>query len=157
MHLILPFPEALELATAEKPLPAPVERVSCTGSTVFVSINPEPVMSKLPNMLRAAVPKVRLELRFLTFHAGIATFELFTNVLSLPVHRLINLITTAIPLPNGVKIEKGVSAPHVTVDIQSFIDKQVGGLTLDEFYLFEGDIVAVATLNAFRTRPAKFR
>ena len=156
-HLILPFPEALELATAEKPLPAPVERVSCTGSTVFVSVNPEAVMSKLPKLLRAATPKVRLALRFLTFHAGVATFELFTDVLSLPVHRLINLLTTAISVPEGVKIDKGASAPRVTVDLQRFIDQQVSGLTLSEFYIFEGDVVVVATLRDFRTRPAEPR
>jgi len=144
----------LELATAEKPLPAPVERVSCTGSTVFVSVNPEAVMSKLPKLLRAGVPKVRLELRFLTFSAGVATFELLTDVLSLPVHRLINLITAAIALPEGVKIDKGEGAPRVTIDLQSFIDQQVSGLTLSEFYLFEGDLVVVAALDNLRTRPA---
>ncbi len=149
MHLILPFPEALELATSRQPLPAPIEQVSCVGSTVFVSINPESV---LPRFLRAAAPKVRLELRFLRFEAGVATFALFTNVLALPVHRLINLLTAAIPLPEGVRIEKGDSAPRVSVNVQRFIDAQVSGLTLDEFYLFEGDVVAVATIRNFRTR-----
>ena len=148
MHLILPFPEALELATSQRPLPAPIEGVSCAGSTVFVSINPESV---LPKFLRAAAPKVRLELRFLTFAAGVATFELFTNVLALPIHRLINLLTAAIPLPEGVRIEKGERAPRVTVNVQRLIDQQVSGLTLDEFYLFEGDVVAVATIRNFRT------
>ena len=99
---------------------------------------------------------MRLELRFLSFHARASPpSSCLQNVLSLPVHRLINLITTAIPLPKGVKIDKGVSAPHVTVDVQSFIEQQVSGLTLDEFYLFEGDLVAVATLHTFRTRPTK--
>lgn len=149
MHLILPFPEALELAESQQPLPAPIEGVSCVGSTVFVSINPESV---LPKFLRAAAPKVRLELRFLSFAAGVATFALFTNVLALPVHRLLNLLTAAIPLPEDVRIEKGDSAPRVTVNVQQFIDAQVSGLTLDEFYLFEGDVVAIATLRNFRTR-----
>lgn len=130
-------------------MPAPIERVSCTGNTVLVNINPS-VLPKLPKMLRAAAPKVRLELRFLNFAAGVATFELFTDVLSLPVHRLINLITTAIPLPDGVRVEKGDQAPRVVVNVQRFIDQRVGGLTLDEFYLFEGDVVAVATLRNFR-------
>lgn len=151
MHLILPFPEALELATSQNPLPSAIETVSCSSDTVHVSINPESV---LPRLLRGAVPKVRLELRFLEFTAGVATFELTTNVLSLPVHRLINLLTRAIPLPEGVSIEKGESAPRVTVDVQRFIDGEVAGLTLDEFYLFEGDIVAVATLKDFRTLRA---
>lgn len=149
MHLILPFPEALELAESQQPLPAPIEGVSCVGSTVFVSINPESV---LPKFLRAAAPRVRLELRFLSFAAGVATFALFTNVLALPVHRLLNLLTAAILLPESVRIEKGDSAPRVTVNVQQFIDAQVSGLTLDEFYLFEGDVVAIATLRNFRTR-----
>lgn len=127
--------------------------MTCSGSTVFVSINPEPVLSKLPKVLRAGVPKVRLELRFLSFTAGVATFELFTNVLSLPVHRVVNLISNAIPLPEGVSVDKGDQAPRVVVDVQRLIDRQVTGLTLDEFYLFEGDVVAVATLRNFRTRP----
>ncbi len=111
----------------------------------------------MPKILRAATPKVRLELRFLNFAAGVATFELFTNVLSLPVHRLLNLLVDAVPLPEGVKVEKGESAPRVVVDVQRFIDQQVSGLTLDEFYLFEGDVVAVATLRDFQTRSTAKR
>lgn len=126
--------------------------MSCTGSTVFVNVSPESVLPRLPRILRAAAPKVTLELRFLGFAAGVATFELFTNVLSLPVHRLLNLLVAAVPLPNGVRIEKGESAPRVVVNVQRFIDQQVSGLTLDEFYLFEGDVVAVATLRNFRAR-----
>ena len=145
----MPFPEALELITAEKPLPTAVEHVTCAGNAVFVTLNPESV---LPKILRAAVPKVRLELRFLNFKAGTATFELFTNVLSLPVHRLLNLLTAALPLPDGVRVEKGDGVPRVIVNVQRFIDEQVSGLTLDEFYLFEGELVAVATLKNFRTR-----
>lgn len=128
--------------------------MSCTGNTVFVNVNPESV---LPKILRAAAPKVRLELRFLSFAAGVATFELFTNVLSLPVHRLLNLLVAAVPLPDGVRVEKGESAPRVVVDVQRFIDQQVLGLTLDEFYLFEGDVVAVATLRNFSTRSTAKR
>ncbi len=148
MHLILPFPEALELATSQRPLPSAIETVTCSGDTVFVSVSPENV---LPRLLRGVVPKVKLELHFLSFASGVATFELITNVLSLPVHRLINGLTTAIPLPEGVHIEKGEGAPHVVIDLQTFIDKQVSGLTLSEFYLFEGELVAVATLRNFRT------
>lgn len=148
MHLILPFPEALELATSQKPLPSAIEGVTCEGDTVFVSINPETV---LPRFLQGVVPKVRLELRFLSFTAGVATFELVSNVLSLPLHRLINLLTAAIPLPEGVKIEKGEGTPRVVVALQGFIDQQVSGLTLSEFYLFDSEIVAVATLHNFRT------
>ena len=152
MQLILPFPEALELATAEKPLPAPIEQVSCAGSTVFVQISPESV---LPRFLRAAAPKVRLELHFLSFAAGVATFELVTNVLSLPVHRLLNFLTDAILLPEGVRVEKGESAPRLIVDLQKLIDEQVSGLTLDEFYLHEGDVVVLAALRNFRTKPTR--
>ena len=150
MQLILPFPEALELATAEKPLPAPIEQVSCTGSTVFVQVSPESV---LPKFLRAAAPKVRLELHFLTFRAGVATFNLVTNVLSLPVHRLLNFLTDAVPLPEGVRIEKGDTTPRLVVDIQKLINERVSGLSLDEFYLHEGDVVMLATLQNFRTKP----
>lgn len=148
MHLILPFPEALELATSQKPLPAAIEGVTCEGDTVYVSINSETV---LPRFLQSVAPKVRLELRFLSFTAGVATFELVSNVLSLPLHRLINLLTAAIPLPEGVKIEKGDGTPRVVVELQRFIDQQVSGLTLNEFYLFDSEIVAVATLHHFRT------
>ncbi len=149
MQLILPFPEALELATAEKPLPAPIEQVSCVGSTVFVQITSESV---LPRFLRAAAPKVRLELHFLTFTAGVATFNLVTNVLSLPVHRLLNFLTDAISLPEGVRIEKGESTPRLVVDIQKLVEEQVSGFRLDEFYLHEGEVVVLATLQNFRTR-----
>ena len=153
MQLVLPFPEALELATAEKPLPPAVQEVYCRGDTVFVTLNPETV---LPKALRAVAPKVRLELRFLTFQAGIATFELRTDVLSLPVHRLLNLITKALPLPEGVRLEQGERAPQVVIDVQKFINLQVSGLTLNEFYLHNGDLIAVATLRNFRTQPASY-
>ncbi len=150
MQLVLPFPEALELATAEKPLPSAVQEVYCRGDTVFVTLNPETV---LPKALRAVAPRVRLELRFLTFQTGVATFELLTNVLSLPVHRLLNLITKALPLPEGVRLEQGERAPQVVIDVQRFINQQVSGLTLNEFYLHNGDLIAVATLRNFRTHP----
>ncbi len=154
MQLILPFPEALELATAEKPLPAPIEHVSCVGSTIFVQITSESV---LPKFLRAAAPKVKLELHFLTFTAGVATFNLVTNVLSLPVHRLLNFLTDAIPLPKGVRVEKGETTPRLMVNIQKLVNEQVSGLTLDEFYLHDCEIVALATLNNFRTKPTSPR
>lgn len=149
MQIVLPFPEALELATAERPLPAAVQSVSCRGNTVFVTLNPESV---LPRPLRAVAPKVRLELRFLRFQSGTATFELLTDVLSLPVHRLLNLITRALPLPEGVRLEPGEKVPLLAVDVQRLINQQVSGLTLTEFYLHGGDLIAVATLHGFRTR-----
>lgn len=148
MQLVLPFPEALELATAEKPLPAAVQEIYCRGDTVFVTLSPETV---LPKALRAVAPRVRLELRFLHFQSGTVTFELVTNVLSLPVHRLLNFITKALPLPEGVRLEQGERAPQVVVDVQRLISQQVGGLTLNEFYLHNGDLIAVATLHNFRT------
>lgn len=148
MQLVLPFPEALELATAEKPLPTAVQEVYCRGDTVFVTLNPETV---LPKALRAVAPRVRLELRFLQFQTGVATFELRTNVLSLPVHRLLNLVSQALPLPEGVRLEQGDRAPLVSVDVQKLIDRRTRGLTLTEFYLHGGDLIAVATLQDFRT------
>jgi len=149
IHLVLPFPEALEVATSQKPLPPQIEGLSCQGSTVVVTVNPESV---LPKMLRRAVPRIRLELQFESFEAGVARFRLFTNVLSLPVHRLLNLLTQAIPLPRGVSVQKGVGAPAVLVDVQALIDQQLEGLTLEEFYLFGGDLVAVAKLQNFRKK-----
>lgn len=150
MQLVLPFPEALELATAERPLPSAVQEVYCRGNTVFIALNPETI---LPKPLRAVAPKVRLELRFLHFQTGVVTFELLTNVLSLPVHRLLNLIVKVLPLPEGVRLEPGENAPRVVVNVQSFINQRVSGLTLDEFYLHDGDLIAVATLRDLRTRP----
>lgn len=153
MHLILPFHEALELATAERPLPAPLEGVSCEGDTVFVTLGAEALLSGvLPSALRAAAPKVRLELRFRSFAAGVATFDLRTNVLALPVHRLLNRLTAAITLPAGVRIDRGAEAPQLTIDVQRFVDEQVSGLTLDELYLYGGEIVVVAMLRDLRTR-----
>ena len=109
--------------------------------------------SVLPKFLRAAAPKVRLELHFLTFTAGVATFNLVTNVLSLPVHRLLNFLTDAIPLPEGVRIEKGETTPRLVVNVQKLVNEQVSGLRLDELYLHEGDVVVLATLRDFRTKP----
>ena len=76
-----------------------------------------------------------------------------TNVLSLPVHRLLNFLTDAVPLPEGVRIEKGDTTPRLVVDVQKLISERVSGLSLDEFYLHEGDVVVLATLQNFRTLP----
>ena len=68
---------------------------------------------------------------------------------------MLNLITKALPLPEGVRLEQGERAPQVVVDVQKFINLQVGGLTLNEFYLHNGDIIAVATLYNFRTHSTR--
>lgn len=137
----------LALATAEKPLPPQVEQVTCSGSAVLVTLNPE---SFLPRPLRAVAPKVRLELHYLGFEDGVVSFSLLSNVLALPIHRLLNLLTAAVPLPPGVSIHKGASAPELRVDVQALVNRQVSGLFLEELYLHGGSVVAVARVEGFR-------
>lgn len=120
-----------------------IEHVHCEGRTIFVRINPESV---LPKFLRAAVGRVGLELNFLGYEQGTAFFALKSSVLSLPVHKLVNFITSAIHLPDGISITKGVDAPHLRINVQRFIDQQVSGVILQELHLHEGDLIAIADL-----------
>lgn len=149
MQLVLPFPEAIALATSEKPLPPQVERIVASGNTVHVTIDPKTV---LPQALHRLAPKVRLELTFRTFSAGVATFDLATNVYMIPLHRLLNLLTERIPLPEGVRIERGEREPRVLVDIQALMNQQVEGLELQEFYLYGGDFIITAKIRNFRQK-----
>ena len=149
MQLVLPFPEAVALATSDKPLPPQVERVVARGNTVHVTIDPK---TSLPQALHRIAPKVRLELTFRSFAAGVATFDLATNVYAVPLHRLLNLITDRIPLPEGIRIQRGEHEPKLLVDIQSLMNQQVEGLLLQEFYLYDGDFILSARIQNFKQK-----
>ena len=114
---------------------------------MLLNINPETI---LPRFLRAAVGRVGLELEFLGFEHGTAFFAMRSSVLSLPIHKLVNLLTSAISLPEGIRITKGVDAPHLRVNVQQFIDQNVSGVILHELHLHEGDVIAVADLSALK-------
>ena len=149
MQLVLPFPEAIDLATSDGPLPPQIERITAQGSTVHVTIDPK---TSLPQALHRVTPKVRLELTFRSFAAGVATFDLATNVYIIPLHRLLNLITERIPLPEGVRVQRGEEGPKVLLDIQALMNQQVEGLELQEFYLYEGDFIVTAKIQNFRQK-----
>ncbi len=149
MQLVLPFPEAIDLATSDKPLPPQIERIIAQGNTVHVTIDPK---TSLPQALHRIAPKIRLELTFRSFAAGVATFDLATNVYIIPLHRLLNLITERIPLPEGIRIQRGEREPKLLLDIQSLMNQQVEGLELQEFYLFEGDFIITAKIRNFRQK-----
>ena len=148
MQLILPFPEAIALATSEKPLPPQIERIIAKGNTLHVTVDPKTV---LPRALHRLAPKVRLELTFRSFAAGVATFDLATNVYAIPLHRLLNLISERIPLPKGIRLERGEHEPKVLVDIQALMNQQVQGVELSEFYLYKGDFIITAKIQNFKT------
>ena len=149
MQLVLPFPEAIDLATSDRPLPPQIERIVARGSTVHVTIDPK---TSLPQALHRIAPKVRLELTFRSFAAGVATFDLATNVFVIPLHRLLNLITERIPLPEGVRVQRGEEGPKVLLDIQALMNRQIEGLELQEFYLYEGDFIITAKIQNFRQK-----
>ncbi len=149
MQLVLPFPEAIDLATSGKPLPPQIERIIARGNTIHVTIDPK---TSLPQTLHRIAPKVRLELTFRSFAAGVATFDLATNVFIIPLHRLLNLITERIPLPEGVLIQRGEREPRVLLDIQALMNQQVEGLELQEFYLYDGDFILTAKIQNFRQK-----
>ena len=149
MQLVLPFPEAVDLATSGKPLPPQIERIIARGNTVHVTIDPK---AALPQALHRIAPKVRLELTFRSFSTGVATFDLATNVYVIPLHRLLNLITERIPLPEGIRIQRGEREPRVLVDIQALVSQQVEGLELQEFYLYGGDFIITAKIQNFRQK-----
>ena len=148
MQLVLPFPEAIDLATSEKPLPPQIERIIAKGNTLHVTVDPKTV---LPQALHRLAPKVRLELTYRSFAAGVAIFDLATNVYAIPLHRLLNLIVERIPLPKDIRIERGEREPKVLVDIQALMNQQVQGVELSEFYLYEGDFIITAKIQNFRS------
>ena len=149
MQLVLPFPEAIDLATSDKPLPPQIERIVAKGNTVHVTIDPK---TALPQALHRLAPKVKLELTFRSFAAGVATFDLATNVYAVPLHRLLNLITERIPLPAGIRVQRGEREPRVLMDIQALMNQQVEGLELQEFYLYEGDFILTVKVQNFRQK-----
>ena len=149
MQLVLPFPEAIDLATSDRPLPPQIERIVARGSTIHVTIDPK---TSLPQALHRIAPKVRLELTFRSFAAGVATFDLATNVFVIPLHRLLNLITERIPLPEGIRVQRGEEGPKVLLDIQALMNRQIEGLELQEFYLYEGDFIITAKIQNFRQK-----
>lgn len=149
MQLVLPFPEAIDLATSDKPLPPQIERIVARGSTIHITIDPK---AALPQALHRLAPKVKLELTFRSFSAGVATFDLVTNVYALPLHRLLNLITERLPLPEGIRIVRGEREPKMLMDIQALMNRQVEGLELQEFYLYEGDFILTAKVQNFRQK-----
>ena len=158
MRLVLPFSEALALATAEKPLPPVIRSLDCQGETITAEIDLEAIPSRsiALRLAAAAAGTVTVTARLTGFAAGVATFVLTAHARTLPAHKLVPFlldpVNTAIRdrgLPEGLLVlHRGDDAgPLVLIDLQKAIETKASGLTLTDLQLTDAVIHADATIG----------
>jgi hypothetical protein len=163
VRLMLPFPEALELALRGAPLPALISELVCSGATVRADLDLRAVPSP-PFALRAVAmvaPIVRVHATFRSFDAGKATFDLRVRAASVPLQRLLNQLTGLLNsglrsqhLPPGlVTVAQGPDGdPIVVVDLQAGVDANAAGVTVTRFAIDDGAVEVAATVHGFALR-----
>lgn len=163
MHLTLPFPEALELALQGAPLPRPIGDLTCVGATVRADIDLRRVPSP-PFALRAlaaVAPTVHVQATCRSFDAGKATFELAVRAASIPVQRLLNLLTPLVNtglrsqhLPEGlVVVRPGPDGePLAVLDLQAAVAIRTDGVTVTGFAIDDGAVEIAASVRGFVLR-----
>ncbi len=160
MKLSLPFPEALSLATAEKPLPAVIRSVDCHGETLRAEIDLDalPTRSIALQLAAAAAGTVTVTARLVGYSEGTATFVVTAHARNLPVHKLlpyvldpVNKATRARGLPEGLlEIQRGDGGPLVLVDVQKAVETRASGVTITQLQLLDGVIHAEAAIGTVR-------
>jgi len=162
MKLTLPFPEALSLATADKPLPPMIRSLVCQGQRIHAEIDLNAIDSNSTALRIAAAVAgtVSVTALFAGYSGGVATFAITAHALGLPVHKLLQFlldpVNTAIRergLPEGLLvIERGDAAPLVRIDVQKAIETKASGVTLTNLQLLDSVLHADATIGAVTVR-----
>ncbi len=162
MKLALPFPEALSLATAEKPLPPVLRSVDCRGDTLSAEIvlDALPTRSIAVQLAAAAAGTVAVTARFVGFSEGVVTFAVTAHARTLPVHKLLQFVLDPVNkairdrgLPEGlVRIDHGDAGPIVLIDVQQAVETKASGVTVTRLELLDAVIHAEATIGTVRLR-----
>jgi hypothetical protein len=162
MRLALPFPEALSLATAEKPLPAVIRSVDCRGETLHAEIDLDalPARSIALRLAAAAAGTVTVTARLAGYTAGVATFVVTAHARTLPAHKLLPFLLDPVNkairdsgLPEGLlQVQRGDADPLVLVDVQQAIETKASGVTVTSLQLLDAVIHAEATIGTVTLR-----
>jgi hypothetical protein len=158
MKLALPFPEALSLATAEKPLPPVLRSLTCVGDTIHAEVDPEAlsIRSFAVRLATAAAGMVTVTARFGGYADGVVTFAVTAHARTLPVHKLLPFVLDPINkavhdsgLPDGmVEIRHGEEGALVLIDVQKAVETKASGVTMQNLQLLDGVIHADALIGA---------
>ena len=151
-QLILPFAELLEIIRGVKPLPRQVEALRCEGDTIHLTVNPE---TALPSFLKGVSPKINAALKYREFRNGTLILDLHTKVFSLSATGVVRILLSIFALPEkeGVRIHapSGSSEPpQIHINLQAIVDKQMAGVTINELYLYENEVIVLASIKGFR-------
>ncbi len=157
MKLALPFPEALALATAEKPLPEVIRSVDCRGEKLHaeIDLNALPTRSTAVRLAAAVAGTVSVTARFAGYSEGVATFVITAHALGLPVHKLLPFLLDPVNkairdrgLPEGLlQVERGDDDPLVLIDVQQAVERKASGVTVTNIQLLDAVIHLEATIG----------
>lgn len=152
-QLILPFSELLEIIQGVKPLPRQVEALRCEGDTVHLTVNPE---TALPSFLKGVSPKINVALKYREFRDGMLVLDLHTGlhtkVFSLSATGVVRILLSIFALPEkeGIRIHApSGSTPQIHINLQAIVDKQMQGVTVSELYLYENEVIVLASIKGF--------
>ncbi len=157
MKLALPFPEALSLATVEKPLPPVIRSLDCVGETLQAEIDLDalPAKSFALQLAAAAAGTVPVTARFAGYSDGVVTFAITAHVWNLPAHKLLPFLLEPINnaiqekgLPEGLlRLHRGDAEPLVLIDIQKAVDTKASGVTVRDLQLVDAVLHLEATIG----------
>ena len=157
MKLALPFPEALSLATAEKPLPSVIRSLDCRGEKLHaeIDLNAIPTRSTAMRFAAAVAGTVSVTARFDGYTEGVATFAVTAHALGLPVHKLLPFLLDPVNkairdrgLPEGlIEIQRGEDDPLVLIDVQKAVEAKASGVTVTNLQLLDAVIHVEATIG----------
>ncbi|BDZ47578.1 hypothetical protein [Naasia aerilata] len=160
MRIELPFPEAVALATAERPLPPLVTFLSASEESVLADIDlrelhPESFVLALAF---AAAGTVAVTARFTGFAEGIATFAVTGHARGLPAHKVlpyvlgtVNAAIQRAGVPEGVvRVAEDAHEPVVRIDLQRAVETAVLGIRLTSFQLRGARIIVDAEVGTIQ-------
>jgi hypothetical protein len=162
MKLALPFPEAISLATAQKPLPPVIRSVDCLGDTLHaeIALDALPGRSIALQLAAAVAGTVTVTARLAGYAEGVATFVITAHALALPLHKLLPFLLDPVNkairdrgLPEGLlRVERGDAAPVVLIDVQKAVETKASGVVVTNLELVDAVLHADATIGTVTLR-----
>jgi hypothetical protein len=162
MELILTVDEALALAAEAGPLPPFLTAVRADGDVLHADIDLRalPSSSVALRLLAAAAGGVTVDARFASWSEGAATFTVRSASRSLPLHPLVNALTSTITaalrdrgLSDVLAVRPGEREPLVVVQVQGALARAVEGVTITDLALRDGALRVRAEVGRVRRVP----